>query len=1251
MPHPHRPHRPRLDNLERRELPATGLGLESIRQPLDVLATAPVVNGPDRPGLIRSDSDGCGCSFCTWAARSLTDEFLTVNKPELEPPVMPGAPGGGEPGPLQPPGIPLPAYTTQANGLPILDSRPNAPVDIYLDFDGHGSDLPYDTNSDSTTFNASEQSDIVNCWRSISVYFAPYDVNVTTVFRSARPKAWQLISNSISGGYAYVGAFPNSSPRGFNQSSDARNRTSGIAHEVGHNLGLWHQSDYNLLGEKTNEYSSGDGNLRVPVMGVDFAGNVRKFIVGHPSNSPSNLQYDQTVITNEIKAYQPPGGDGYRADDFGNTFATATPLAAGDGLLGAWGIIERLDDVDMFQFTVPGPGGSYALRADPIRPSALDAKLELFDAAGVRLATVDANTNFQIVTAPLAGGTYFLAVSSHQSYGDIGTYSVVAQILPTGWDTRDIGSVAAVGYAGVGATAGSFFVGGSGADITGTADEFRYVYTPLTGDGSITARVTVVENTNGTAKSGVMIRDGLANNSKYAMLALTPNGNLVWSYRTTAGGSTTSSSTAGFTAPYWVRLTRAGTTLSAQASTNAVNWVAFGSVTMSLSATLNIGLAVTSRNDGVINDSEFSNVATTGSTGPIAPVYNSLPAPTGVTPTHSAGTGIALSWTAVAGATSYAVDRSSDGYNWSQIATPTGTTFDNTGLSGSFRYFYRVAARNGSSRSVPSEIVSLINRPSAVANLTATSWTQTQIILNWRDTDAETGYRVERSPEGTNWTAIATLAANVPSYTAGGLTAATTYHFRVIPLSPYGDGPASTVVRTTRLGNLNNLVINNITSNSMRLSWSAVASATGYQIERSTNGSSYSVLTNVTATTYTDTGLTPLGEYYYRVSATYLDTFSLTRPIKFAAAREAVPLPGSWQSGDIGGVGGPGAAGFNNGTFTAVASGSGISGTADSFRFVYQAITGDGIIVARVNAVENTNSSASGGVMIRESLTAGSRYSAVVVTRGNGLRHQTRTTTGNTPATTATASGSAPYWVRLTRTGNTVAGHRSTDGVAWTAIGTTTVTLGATAYFGLSLTAATNSQLNTSTFTDVYVSANTGTPRVQSVQVNDGSAQRSRVNGLTVTFSENVTLAAGAFALVRDGASPVSLTTTATSVVNGRRVATLGFSGLNFASGSLVDGNYRLTVNAAAVTDYNGTQLDGNGNGTAGDNFAFDFHRLFGDANGNSTVDFSDFLAFRTSFGLSSGAAGFLGYFDATNNGTVDFDDYLEFRARFGVEI
>ncbi len=182
-------------------------------------------------------------------------------------------------------------------------------------------------------------------------------------------------------------------------------------------------------------------------------------------------------------------------------------------------------------------------------------------------------------------------------------------------------------------------------------------------------------------------------------------------------------------------------------------------------------------------------------------------------------------------------------------------------------------------------------------------------------------------------------------------------------------------------------------------------------------------------------------------------------------------LPGGWTSQDIGGVGLAGSAGYSGGTWTVKGSGGDIWDNADAFRYVYQPLNGDGQIVARVTSVSNTDAWAKAGVMIRQSLTTNSAHAMVVVTPGNGVAFQRRTSAGAVSDHTAGARVTAPYWVRLVRSGSIFTAYSSPDGATWTQIGTATISMTATVYIGLTVTAHNNSALNTSTFTNVSVTS------------------------------------------------------------------------------------------------------------------------------------------------------------------------------------
>ena len=167
-------------------------------------------------------------------------------------------------------------------------------------------------------------------------------------------------------------------------------------------------------------------------------------------------------------------------------------------------------------------------------------------------------------------------------------------------------------------------------------------------------------------------------------------------------------------------------------------------------------------------------------------------------------------------------------------------------------------------------------------------------------------------------------------------------------------------------------------------------------------------------------------------------------------------------------------------------------------------------------------------------------------------------------------------------------------------------------------------------------------PAVRSVVVNDGSAQRSIVTSLTVTFDATVTLGPGAFELTRQdgGTVPVNVSD---SVVNGQTVAVLTFSGADIIGGSLVDGRYTLTVRADPVHAADGQTL-------AADHVTT-FFRLFGDSNGAGAVDFEDLRRFATTFGKRAGDPGYLACFDYNGDGRVDLGDLAQLLLRLGQRV
>ncbi|MDM7995525.1 MAG: hypothetical protein QUT30_07570 [Acidobacteriota bacterium] len=377
-----------------------------------------------------------------------------------------------------------------------------------------------------------------------------------------------------------------------------------------------------------------------------------------------------------------------------------------------------------------------------------------------------------------------------------------SQTLPVSWGSAEVG---ATGISGSSSYSGSTYtVAGSGANITGSADAFRFAYQRISGDLTITARVVSLTNPNNWAKVGVMIRNGLDANAANALTAIRPNNTTTFSRRIIAGGESTTTAGPTGQVPYWVRLRRSGNTFMSYVSTNGTSWTLVGSQSISMPVTVYVGLAVTANNNAALCTATFDNVS-----------INALPYP--------------------------------------------------------------------------------------------------------------------------------------------------------------------------------------------------------------------------------------------------------------------------WESSDIGSVGISGSSSYSGTTLTVAASGSDVWGTADSFRYVYVQVTGDVVITARVVSLTKTNGYAKAGVMIRDGLAANASNAFTLATPSNVLAFQRRSTAGGDTSITWSSPHSVPYWVRLQRVGNYFQSYISTDGTIWIYVGSQSITMSATVYVGLAVTAHNNAAICTASFDNVTIQAPNPVPTVTSI--------------------------------------------------------------------------------------------------------------------------------------------------------------------------
>ncbi|MFK8115238.1 MAG: choice-of-anchor Q domain-containing protein, partial [Rubripirellula sp.] len=172
-------------------------------------------------------------------------------------------------------------------------------------------------------------------------------------------------------------------------------------------------------------------------------------------------------------------------------------------------------------------------------------------------------------------------------------------------------------------------------------------------------------------------------------------------------------------------------------------------------------------------------------------------------------------------------------------------------------------------------------------------------------------------------------------------------------------------------------------------------------------------------------------------------------------------------------------------------------------------------------------------------------------------------------------------------------------------------------------------------------------PRVERLEIDGGTGQRSVVRSITVTFNEQVSVDDDAFTLHTKSGVAVAVTPVI-SMIDGKTQVVLSFGGSQVdASGSLIDGNYRLTMLDTHIRDAAGNAFDGSASGGAGGPRVDDFFRLYGDVDGDRDVDRRDYVFFRRTYRRTPGDLYFNPALDHEGDGDVDRDDLDLFRLNY----
>ncbi|NOY59485.1 MAG: T9SS type A sorting domain-containing protein, partial [Calditrichaeota bacterium] len=144
-------------------------------------------------------------------------------------------------------------------------------------------------------------------------------------------------------------------------------------------------------------------------------------------------------------------------------------------------------------------------------------------------------------------------------------------------------------------------------------------------------------------------------------------------------------------------------------------------------------------------------------------------------------------------------------------------------------------------------------------------------------------------------------------------------------------------------------------------------------------------------------------------------------------------LPAPWQETGVGNAVPEGYSIYDNGSFYLKAGGLGLGMTEDTFHFVFQKLSGDGSITAKLESVDDLGVGAFAGIMMRRSDSTASSFAALIVSPRYGVYSKWR------KAGTALASSvghhsistQTPLWLKLVRQGNLFSTYYSSDGTHW----------------------------------------------------------------------------------------------------------------------------------------------------------------------------------------------------------------------------
>lgn len=601
-----------------------------------------------------------------------------------------------------------------------------------------------------------------------------------------------------------------------------------------------------------------------------------------------------------------------------------------------------------------------------------------------------------------------------------------------GNESGDIGAVGLAGSDSVNSTTGVYTLNASGGDINGTADAFHYTCHQVTGDCTITARVDSLTQTDPLAKAGVMLRQQVDDpGSANAFMLIPASAPASFQSRTTSGGSTSVSSLVQTSTLVDDGFTDGGR--SNGADLLDAPWFTLGTPSVSLA----------DDSAGIGTGSALQLTATSTGRGLLA----------GIPPrTLADGDSLTLF------------------FDWRFTGT--------TGLNQSKNLRFGFHSSNGTATTADGNTTSDNDKGYFVGtNPGAAASTGTILHRENGNSPAILG--------GNDWVTLGTAGTSVNAGTSPHLGALTvrrvgtalqvTSSIDNLPVATGTDNsPVTYTFDEVAVSLAGATLPSPMRIDNVQVDYSpAVSSAPppGW-VRLKRTGNVFTGYYSADGITWTQAGSQTISmpaTIYVGLAATAHNNSAVT-----TAKFSNVQLDPFFASEDIGAVGLSGSDSVNSGTYTVLAGGAGIGGTADACRFLSQSLVGDGSITAKVNSVSRTDYAAMAAVMMRADNSPGAISACMEIPSFSTMGLIYRTSTDGASGAVKGATVKPPLWVRLTRSGNTFSGYWSADGVTWNLTGSQTIVMPTTIKVGLAVTSHNVSALTTAVIDNVTITGTRG---------------------------------------------------------------------------------------------------------------------------------------------------------------------------------